>query len=268
LAKTRDKRKSGIMKKGLRFTLLVAVVLLLVLVAGAFFFLGAIVKTGVEKAGPLITKTPVTLDGATVSLFNGSGTLKGFTVANPEGFKTPNAIRVGSVGVSLVPGSLFSSKVVVRRVRVDAPEITYEAALGGSNIGKLLDNIKSVASQEKTGGSTNTAAGKALQVDEFLVTGGKIHVGASVLGGGTATLDLPEIRLANLGQGPAGITPAELSEKVFGQIVDSTAKLVMQNAAKIGGEVTEKAKNIGTDAADRLKKAGSGVSDLLKNKLK
>jgi|SRR3954469_23975858 hypothetical protein len=257
------------MKKAVIALLVIVVVLLVGGGLAAFLFLGTIVKKGVETVGPNITKTSLKLDSATISVFNGSGQLKGFELGNPEGFKTGSAVKVGSIGLALEPRSVLGKKVVIHSIRVEAPEITYEAALGGSNIGKILDNLKSTSSQEKsTGGSKQTGSQKALQVDEFLITGGKINVSASILGGRTATLPLPEIKLANLGQGPEGITPAELSTKVFAQLVDEVAKMVAKDAAKIGQEVGEKAKDVGTGLQDRLKKEGSSVSDLFKSKTK
>jgi len=85
----------------------------IVLVGGllaAFFFLGAIVKKGVETVGPNLTKTTVKLNLATVSVFNGSGELKGFEIGNPEGFKSPTAIKMGSVGLALEPKSVLGKK--------------------------------------------------------------------------------------------------------------------------------------------------------------
>jgi hypothetical protein len=244
--------------------LIIAVVGLIIIGAATLFYLGPIVKAGVEKVGPQITKVPVKLDGAHISVFSGNGSLKGFVLGNPEGFKTPEAMKVGTVAISLVPKSVMDKKVIVRSIRIEAPEITYEAGLGGSNIGKVLENIQAIASQEKTA-STNTSS-KALQVDEFLITGGKINVSATVLGGRSASLPLPEVRLANLGQGPEGITPAELSAKAFGAVVEAAAKAVAGSALNIGKAASDAAQNIGTDAKDRVKKLGSGVSDLFKSK--
>jgi len=257
------------MRKRIVYGVIGAVLLVLIIVVAAgFFFTGAIVKAGVERVGPIITKTDVKLDAAVISIFNGSGELKGFTLGNPAGFKSPEAIKVGSVGVKLDAPTVFNKKVVIHSIRVDAPEITYEAALSGSNIGKILDNIKASASQAPAGTNSSSGTQKVLQVDEFVITGGKIHATASVIGGITATLPLPEIRLADLGKGPDGITPAELSAKVFSELVDQVAKTVAKDAANIGKGFTDKAKGIGDEAQDRLKKAGSGVTDLLKNKLK
>ncbi len=244
------------MKKILGIVILGGIALV-VLAVVAIFYLGPIVKAGVEKAGPRIAKVPVKLDGASISIFNGNGELKGFVLGNPEGFKTPEAVKVGTVAISLVPKTVTSSKVIVRSIRVEAPEITYEAGFGGSNIGKILENMQSTEKQEKSGGAKSSS--KALQVDDFLITGGKVHVSATVLGGVSATLALPEIHFSNLGQGPEGITAAELSSKVFSAVVDAAAKSVTANAGNIG--------KIANDAlGDSAKKISSGISDLLKSK--
>src|SRR5688572_11576419 len=253
------------MKKRLPIILLIGVALLVAVAVAGFLFLGTIVKAGVEKGGPFITKVPVTLDGATISVFSGSGELKGFVMGNPEAFKSKDSVRVGSVALKIEPGSVLSDKVIVRSIRVEGPEITYEAAFGGSNIGKILENIQSVASSGKTS-PEQPGSSKALQVDEFVISGAKLNVTASVVGGTAVTLPLPEIRLANLGQGPEGITAAELSAKVFGEVVESAAKAVTANAMKLGGDMADAAKNLGTSTKDNAKKAASGITDLFKKK--
>src|SRR2546428_4088038 len=137
------------MKRWIWRGLIVLVVLVIAAVLAALYFLGTIVKKGVESAGPNITKTTVKLDGAKLSIFSGSGELKGFLVGNPEGFNSPSAVRVGSVGVDVQPGSVFSDKVVVRSVKVLAPEITFEGTLGGNNLSKLLANIRGTEEKDK-----------------------------------------------------------------------------------------------------------------------
>src|SRR5688572_31609281 len=106
------------MKKALKIALGIFVLVTLIGFVFGFVLLGSVVKAGVEKVGPMVTKVPVKLDAATLSLFSGKGELKGFEVGNPEGYKTANAIKVGSVGVSVVPKSVFGNKVIVRSIRV------------------------------------------------------------------------------------------------------------------------------------------------------
>src|SRR6266480_5525714 len=141
------------MKKMVIRVVLVVLVLFVVAVGVSIYFLGAIVKKGVETVGPQITGTEIKLDSATLSLLSGSGKLKGLLVGNPEGFKTASAIKVGSVSVGVVAGSVFSDKVRVTQVNVQAPEITFEGGLKGNNLSKLLDHVQAAA-----GGSDKTSA--------------------------------------------------------------------------------------------------------------
>ena len=78
---------------------------------------------------------------------------------------------------------------------------------------RLADRCSDVlfAWAEAQARAVGAARGRSVQqVDEFVISGAKLNVTASVLGGSSVTLPLPEIRLANLGQNPEGITAAEL----------------------------------------------------------
>lgn len=248
--------------------LAVLAVVVIIAVAAGIFFLDGIVQTAVEKVGPVVTKVPVKLKAAKISIFGGSGKLEGFVLGNPEGYKTPEAIKVGSVALALAPMSLLSDKVIVRQVHVEGPEITYETDLKGSNLGKILENLQSTGSTANSGSTTNeqAAAPTRLQVGDFVIKGARVHVSTSVLGGKSATLPLPEIHLTALGTGPEGITPAELSKRVLAAVLDATKKVVAEDAAKLGQGVTDGAKALGTSATDTLKKSGSGITDLFKKK--
>ena len=57
------------------------------LVAAPFVAMAAAIKKGVEKVGPMVTKTPVKLDSVSLSFLSGSGKVKGMVIGNPEGFR-------------------------------------------------------------------------------------------------------------------------------------------------------------------------------------
>ena len=244
------------------FIVTAGIIFLALLIAFVFGFvmLGSVVKASVEKVGPMVTKVPVKLDGAAVSIFSGNGELKGFEIGNPEGYKTPNAIKVGSVGVAVVPKSVFGDKVVIRSINVQAPEITYETGLKQNNLSQILENVQSIAGKSESAQSGGSKQPKKLQVDEFVIAGGKINVSATLMGGKSATLPLPEIRLSNLGQGAEGITPAELAEKAIGAIVNGTLKAVAEGGAALAKDAakmgTDSAKKVGTEATKSLQKVG------------
>jgi len=158
-------------------------------------------------------------------LLSGSGKIKGLSVANPQGFSNNKAIEVGTASLALKPSSVLSSKVLVQSVNVDGPEISFEISLQGNNLKQLLANVESASETEKEPAKAE-GTGKKLQVDDFLFKGGKIHLRASTpLGEKSATVSLPEIHLTNLGQGPEGITGAELAKIVLTAIETEAAKV-------------------------------------------
>lgn len=244
--------------------------LIVVALVASIYFLGAIVKKGVETVGPQITRTELKLDGATLSLVSGSGKLTGLFVGNPQGFKTESAIRVGSIGVGVAPGSVFSQKVHVRQVEIRAPEITFEGGLKGNNLNKLLDNV-----QESTGGGKTAAAppadkasSKRVQVDDLRISGGRIHlsVDAGPLGGKSATVPLPEIHLTQLGAGPDGITAADLAARVLKEILQAAIPAAEKALVDLGKGATGVVKDAGKGATENLEKATKGIGDIFKKK--
>src|SRR5262249_26849364 len=127
----------------------IAAAILVCLVVGVIVFtlsLDSIVKKGVETVGPQITKTDVKLDGANISILSGAGSLKGFFLGNPEGYKTPSAFKVGEVGLEVGPRSVLSDKVHDNYVLIRGAEITFEGTLGTkNNLNKILENVQSVS---------------------------------------------------------------------------------------------------------------------------
>jgi hypothetical protein len=220
------------MKKLILRLFIAFLVLLVVALIAVGFFLDAAIKRGVETVGPMVTKVDVKLDSASLSLFSGSGKFKGLVVGNPPEFKSPSAISVGSASLALEPKSLFSDKVIIKSIVVEGPEITYEQSLRGNNLSKLQANVASTSGSRGTEPAKPTEPAppkeakpsKKLQVNEFIITGGKVHASVTELEGKSATLPLPEIRLQNLGTGPDGITPAELTAQVLQAVLDGASK--------------------------------------------
>jgi hypothetical protein len=242
---------------GIGIGLLVLIVLAVIVVG---LFLGKIVKAGMETLGPKITQTTLTVDAVDVSMLTGSARVKNLVLGNPEGFKAPNAISVGLAAVSVSPMSVLSDKIVVRSVRVDSPEITFEGnPFGANNLKKIQDNVNAAAANFQSPLSTNqppkTAApakpGAKLEVDDFLITGAKVHIGTG------ATLPLPDIHLMDLGKGPDGISAADLTKQVLSEVISGTIKAVGSDAANIG-------KDAGKTVGAGVDKITSGLGSLFK----
>ena len=231
---------------------LLVLVFIAVIVVG--LFLGKIVKLGINDVGPKITQTTLTVDAVDVSMLTGSAKVKNLVIGNPTGFKAPNAISVGLAAVRVSPMSVLSDKIVVKSIRLESPEITFEGGLSGNNLSKLLDNVNGTA---KNGGppptnptaSTASQPGKKLEVDDLLITGAKIH-GTLVLPGGREMalppLPLPDIHLTDLGKGPEGVTATELTRQVLSEVVSAALKAVENSATNLG-KVTGKTVEAGVN---------------------
>ena len=207
-------------------------------------------------------------------MFSGSGTIKGLVVGNPQGFKTPSAIKVGTASLSLEPRSLLSDKVVVKSINVQGPEITFETDFKGNNLKKILANV-----QESTGGGAQEPAkpqepaqpkeakpAKKLQVDDFVISGGIVHVAVTALGGQAATIPLPDIHLQALGTGPEGITPGELAKQVLEAVEKGATQAAAGTMTDIGKGalyITKDGRNTGTNAVQSVTK---GLGNLFKKK--
>ena len=241
-------------KKKILLGLGISIVLVLVigiLVVG--FFLGNVVKLGMETIGPKVTQTSLTVSSVHVGILTGSGGVTDLVLGNPDEYKAkaPNAISVGKAYISVAPFSVLSDKIVVKSVEVRSPEITFEGnPFGANNLTKIMDNVNAFigGSTPKTA-DTNAPAktgaakpAKKLEVDDFLITGAKVHFNG-------ATLPLPDIHFSDLGKGPEGITAGDLVKKVLGEITTATVKAVVASVGDagkaIGGEASKLGKSIG-----------------------
>jgi len=260
------------MKKILLIVGIGLVVLMIVAVAGVGIFIGPIAKMGMETIGSKITQVPITVDALDVSLLTGSAQVKGLMIGNPVGYKTPDAIKVGSASVKLEPLSVFSDKIVVRSIRIESPEISYEEGLGGNNLSKIMDNVNAVA---KTGGlassSANTniksEAGKKpapkIEVDDFLITGAKARVSLTGLSSKEMTLSLPGIHLTNLGKESNGMTVTELFQTVLSKVTGTTLEAVTNSVTSVGKDIQNLGKDVGKDASEQINTITQGISGLL-----
>ena len=261
------------MKKILMFFVVGLIVLVVVVAVGVGFFIGPIVKTGVETIGPKITQVPIKLDSVQVSLLSGSAQVKGLTVGNPEGYKTSEAIKLGTASIKVAPLSVFSDKIVLHEIHVISPEITYDGGLKGNNLSKILDNVNALAKKDEAAPSNTASAAKdkgaqkpapKIQVDDFLISGAKVHVHLTGLTAKEMTVSLPDIHLKDMGKDADGITATELVRVVLSQVNIATVKAVTQAVAGSGKMIGNLGKDVTKESTDKIKGITKGISGLFK----
>jgi len=243
----------------------VVVIIIILLVVGVSN-LGPIVKTAVNTYGPKITKTEVSLSDVSVSIFSGEVKLKDFYLGNPKGFKSVHAMSVGSIYVDVDEGSLTGDTIIIDKIEIAGPEITYEKSGSTDNFKALLDNVKRTTatdnSREKK--TSDDVDGKKILIRNFIVKGGKVNLAASILGGKSVSTSLPDIHLKDLGKEENGISPADAFKVIFAALHKNITSQAVTDALKENlNAQTEALKAAGEDA----RKQAEGVKEDLKSNL-
>ena len=243
------------MKKWVLRIVLASGVVAAIAVFVVFYFLNDLVKGGVETIGPQLTKGEMRLTKASLSPFSGKAQLTGFFVGNPEGWKTESAIKVGDIRVALDVRSALSDVVLIESIHIEAPEITCEGGLAGSNIGKILENIEAFVGGSSKAAETNAStSSKKFRVKDIQINGAKVHLSAAGLGGTATTVPLDNLRLQNIGTDGEGVTVAQLSRDILKPLLASVTKAAAQAAANVGGQLKDK--------TEQVDKATKGIKDL------
>lgn len=244
------------MKKTLLVILGTVLALLLLAYVAAQFFLGSIVKTGVNTVGPRLTQTKVELQGASLSLA-GAGTLSGLTVGNPKGWSDHPAFYLGRIHFDVAPASLLSETIVVNDLVVEQPEFSYETHLVSSNIGDLLKNIEAaVGSSAGDNRAEKNARPRKFIVKHLQLQDGKVSVG---VGPAALPLPLPALELSDLGVAEGGLTASQLSFAIMRGVMPNIIAATTGAASKLGG-------TMGAAGVDAVKRAGEGLKSLLGGK--
>ena len=245
------------MKRTTLVTISMVVVLTGVLIFFLIFSMDSLVTMAVEKYGSATLQTKVTLDKTKISLKSGKGTLKELRVGNPKGFETETAFQLGEISMTLDARTITKGTVIIKEVIISAPQITYELGPEGSN----LDALQRNATRKSSGGAeTNGDAkpvngakkkGKKFIIESLIIRDGKVNVSAAGLQGKKMTVDLPAVRMANIGKSEGGATPGE----VVKQLIEAFNKATGGAVKNLGlGKVVEEVEGVVKGAKEALEK--------------
>ena len=215
------------MKKWIFIGLGAIVVLLIVVVVVGLSKLGPLVKMAVNTYGPKITGTELRVDDVGISIFSAEAKLKKFFLGNPTGFKSPSAMKVGSVYVDVDESSITKDTIIINKVEVVGPEITYEKRGKTDNFKSILNNVqKNVPKGESAKKEpSKEGPGKKLIINDFILKNGKVNLevamAGGVLGDQEIKADLPDIHLKDIGKKKGGASAAEVAEEIFAALYGS-----------------------------------------------
>ncbi len=258
------------MKKWLLIGVGFAIIVIIVLVIG-ISNLGPMIKKAVNTYGPRLTKTEVHLEDVDVSIFSAEAKLKDFYLGNPKGFKSPDAVKVRSIYVNVDEASVTGETVIIEKIEVVGPQITYEKVRGTDNFKSILNNIEDVVGTEEPSKkqADKETESKKILIRDFVLRDGKVNLATSMLGGKSISAPLPDIHIKDIGTKKGGVSPAKAFEEILEALYNAitspaVSDVLNQGLRAIGSEIEKGAKRELQSAEESAKREMEEVTDNFK----
>ena len=237
----RGRKKRGAGKKTVWILVLVFVILAAAGIAILLTNLNFLVKSAIEKFGSRATQTAVRVEGVRISLREGSGRIKGLTVANPEGFETAHAFSLGEIGVDIDVKSLAGEIPCIEDIVIGQPEVFIEVNDNReNNLEKLKGNLTTSQGRAASSGPAKKRTGeKIIEIRQIRFTGGRIHVLLIPMEKREYDLNLSPFTIRNLRGTPQEIA-AEVVRQLSGRALSEMKKKGVSQARKKAGEEADR----------------------------
>lgn len=261
------------MKRFLLITLLLAVGVFIL-----FMPINQYLKKTLTKVASETLNVPVTMDSAEISLTKWRLIVKNLVVPNPEGFQSAHALKLNEIEVKFRPATLFTDTIIIDKLNLIKPDITFEVGFGRTNLDSLLKNAQQKQSGANSGTAQSTSHGDESKEKQLIIRSFKIKEAAvtTALIGASETITLEEIHLRNIGKAKGGVSPAYATEQMllaliaglseadlhgfFSEIKINLKQLQHKHQSKIDG-FKDGLKGVG----DALKQGTEGLGDDIKS---
>lgn len=206
------------------------IVLLLILICGAYFYAGELIKAGVEKFVPEITQTAVRLNRVNISLFKGEVSLSGLSIANPKGYGAEKAFGLKSIKVLFDPKTILKDKIIINQILIEGTQVDAEAVYQNgqisSNLTEIQKNVESYLAKQTSAApakkestdqktSASNASSKQVVIRDLQINNTELTVGVMKQ---TVTVTLPNIQQKNIGEKGKQKTAQDMIAYIFNLI--------------------------------------------------
>lgn len=222
-------------------------VVVVIVVAGALFYIDSIAKKAIEQGGEMALGVPTSLESVHISLLGGEASLSGLQIANPAGFKAKTFMELGQGEVAISLGSLMSDTVKIPRVELSNIRLNLEQSGKKNNIDPILARTKSKGGgkggkSSSQGSEPAAEGGKKFIIEYFSLEDVQVNARLNLLGhSSSVNLVLPKIELHNLGAESQGLPLSELVQKIVHAILSvaqqSSGKLSPALSKLLAGEL-------------------------------
>lgn len=214
---------------------IVGILLLLIVGVAAylFFFAGDVVKRGMEQFGPQYLGTSVNVDSVDMDFAAGTGTIQGVEIGNPSGFDGPYSMKLGLVTTTLDTAQSSADLVVIKNLAIDGASLAAVAQGRKTNLQQIMDNLEKAVGGFAEDTAPQTESEMKFIVDRFSFTNADVSLNSDVLG--NRDLQIPDIRLSDVGRKSNGATAAELARQLMKPITSAVSKAVVAQGVDLEG---------------------------------
>ncbi|GLQ05597.1 AsmA family protein [Sneathiella chinensis] len=245
------------MKRGLTLTMVAIAVLFCAAIVTIYLSIGSIIVDTIEQQGSEITQTQVTLEDVDYSPSTGLTTLTNLTVRNPDNFSSARALNVQNMEIWVDTETVTRDVIRIKSMVLNAPEIIYELTRNTDNLRTLRAHIEQSAARASSSG----APVKKLIIENFYVKNGVVVIEGDEIEGSRKTARISDLHLKDVGLTENGITPAEMTRRLFIPLLRQTTLAALETDLSLSGH----ARNLLNGALDETEDALKSLKKLFNN---
>ncbi len=209
---------------------LIFILLVLALVAGAVMYLDTIAKTGIESGASYALGVPTSVKSVHLGVSSGNFELRGLKVDNPGGFAAKNFFSLDRLRLELPVSHIFEDTITVPLLELDGIDVSIEKGKRGANYEAILANLHKLQSAGSAGADKPATAPESstnLIIKHLLIKNVVAHLDIASLPGDSGKMDVtvPEISLHDISsKDGGGVAISQLTSIVTRAVLQAVMK--------------------------------------------
>ncbi|OQY17859.1 MAG: hypothetical protein B6I36_08235 [Desulfobacteraceae bacterium 4572_35.1] len=213
--------------------LVLILVIVGIAIAGATFYLDSIAKKTIEYCGSQALGVNTSVNKLHISILDGSSSITGLSIANPKGYSANNFIALKQAKVAIDVGTITSNIIHISEISLSGLHLNLEQSDQASNVKSIMDKLPKGSTTKGQPGATTAQQKKSDQktsnkkfvVDKLVLSDIGVSAKIQALGAklSDVSLNVPQIKLTNIGQQQGGMTMPELIRFIVEQVVNGVA---------------------------------------------
>lgn len=240
--------------------LLYAALAVAALVGGLVLSIDTLARRAVENGAEQATGVDASVTLVHIGITRPSFSLRGLSLANPEGFRGDQLLELRSARMALPTRNLLAEEIRVSELVVEGLELELERSAGRSNYAEILRNLERGAQAQPA-----EEGGRTLVIERVVVRDALAHLRAPPLP--PLDVKLPEVVLRDVGGTGTGSENAETVVRailvgVLGAVARDTPGVPREVARELAGGLRELAVARGAGTVEELgRAAGKAARD-------